>query len=113
MDRSEDLAKQLDAVYAERNLLAGLVVRLAQHLAFKCGVGEDKDPNCEQGWRTVIFVELPSPRGCGKPYQLSWHIPDAERWQFERLPKWTGQWDGHTTEEKLGRISELILRSNW
>lgn len=95
----QELGRQKDAAYAERNKLVALAAKMAIALGFRAGLGQH-DPNDSQwdaDWRTIVYIDLPEG-------QCSWHIHDSERVLFESLPIYEGQWDGHSTEEKYERI---------
>lgn len=84
----------LNDVYAERN-------QLVAHLASRYDSAIGIDPN-EPDW-PVIYIELPTG-------QVSWHINRDELPVFDGVP-WNHnreveiKWDGHTTEEKYGRLN--------
>ena len=86
------------SAYRERaHLVALLASRYRSVLA--------DDPVGEPGFRTVVYVHTPEG-------QLSWHIADGDLDVFEHLPRVDSgdvraQWDGHTTEEKYGRVRRL------
>lgn len=69
-----------------------LILR-AMHLAREARIpaGMAYDPACDEGYRVVVYIELPGGR------QLSWHMPEHSR-----------PWDRHTTPEKHARIRAWI-----
>ncbi|WP_323192842.1 hypothetical protein [Halostella sp. PRR32] len=100
-----DAEKGIDAVYADRNLLA---LSLADLLA------ADPDPETDAGWYLdpdtdgwpVIWIDLPTG-------QASWHVPPERRSLLERstldfdVP--VGGYDRHTRDEKNGRLTDYLV----
>lgn len=88
-----------DGAYRERaQLLAWLATLVPSVITPAADVYED-------GWRLLF---LHTPQG-----QLSWHIHPRDVPLFDHVQQVPdgdprGQWDGHTTEEKYGRIRALI-----
>lgn len=89
---------ELDAVYAERNRCVGAIARMAQRLGWTVGLGYHTDPNWEDDWRNIVYID--TPRG-----QISWHFHDSEKPLFDWMPPYDGDWDGHTTDEKYERLA--------
>lgn len=96
---------QKDAAYRERNSLVAAFARavtklrggrawLARH--------DPSDKEWDEDWKTIVFVQLPSGG------QLSWHIHDSEVSSFSFLfgKRQLALWDGHTTEQKYGRLRD-------
>jgi hypothetical protein len=89
---------RLNAVYTGRNqLVAALSKLFISHL----GPVSDAEP----GWGTAVYIQLPSG-------QVSWHISDEEvETLFSHLSvDTTVPWDGHTTDEKYQRLSEITVQ---
>lgn len=85
-----------DAAYAERNQLVAALSK-----QFPASVEQHEGEDWEDDWRNVVFIDLPTG-------QVSWHIHDSELYLFDHLPKNEGRvWDGHSTEEKYGRLNSL------
>jgi hypothetical protein len=80
--------------YYDRNQAILLAAIMAQKAGYTVGVIDDEE------W-PIVYIELPTG-------QVSWHLPKAEIITF--LPKYAGEWDKHTVEEKRGRIKEFL---NW
>lgn len=99
---------QLDAVYAERDLVLALAARLAvgHPLAYAY---RTIDEQAGEGWRNLIIVVI-SDWFDHSPRQLSWHIRDDELPLFEHLATLPNGWDGHSTEEKYARIRRWVSR---
>jgi len=101
LDEIKRLKNSVDWAYTERNKL---VVLLA-HLAIERGyaAGRYWDLAQEPDWNNVVIIDLPTG-------QISFHVGlrDCLPSQFETLPKYTGEWDGHTTDAKWERVRELI-----
>lgn len=92
-----------NAAYAERNRLLAGFVALSIKLGFKVWRAKHQDPDWEDDWRSIIFIDLPTG-------QVAWHIHDSELSMFELLPDGDNNWDGHDTEEKYQRVINL---RNW
>ena len=90
------LERQKDGAYTERNRLISALAWMAIAFGWRAGVWASDEP----GWN-LVFVETPNG-------QLSWHYSDSEADLFEGLPPYIGPWDGHTTEEKYERLSNLF-----
>lgn len=102
----EDLAnlvKQKDAAYHERNQLVALLAALFPSSLER---HPDEDTEWENDWRNIVYMDTPAG-------QLSWHLHDSELPLFDHVPRLQGRtWDGHTTEEKYGRVQALIVRKS-
>ena len=81
------LIKQKDTDYDARYPLVFSALAIALHLGMEAGVRVDPE---EPEW-PVVFIELPTG-------QVSWHVPRHVK-----------EWDGHTTEEKFGRMARFCL----
>lgn len=58
----------------------------------------ESDPDWDDEWRTIVFVQLPTG-------QASWHLHDSEVAWFRHLEHKDGNsWDGHSTGQKHQRI---------
>lgn len=86
-----------DHAYRERNILVVLLARLALSLGQRAGVGYDPK---EPAW-PVVFIETSAG-------QVSWHFSPEDAALAADLPRYEGRWDGHTTEEKWRRVTELM-----
>ena len=96
-ERIEELEKQKDGAYTERDRLVCALSKLwPSHLAFH----DETDLFWEKDWRNIVCIH--SPAG-----QLTWHIHDSELCWFGHLMETEGDWDGHTTEEKYRRLEAL------
>jgi hypothetical protein len=91
-----DIEKRKDAAYEERNRLVALLARM-----FPSGLAKTAIEGWSEDWHNCVYINTPAG-------QLSWHIHDSQMYLFEGLPPYTGQWDGHTTEEKYDRIEKLV-----
>lgn len=87
----------IDQAYRERNQLVTLLANMALAKGWKAGRRWDRTQ--EVGWENVVVIDLPTG-------QVSWHIGlhDGPVCQFETLPTYDGEWDGHTTDEKWERV---------
>ena len=85
-----------DKAYTERNKLVAAISKLFP-ASLERHLGEAFDP----GWEWVVIADLPTG-------QVSWHIHNRELNLFDHLLRETGRtWDGHTTDEKYERLSNL------
>lgn len=101
-NKVDTLDMQLQAVYADRDLILALLVRMcAGGAGWSVGVGPASD--AEPGFSNVIYIKTPEG-------QLSWHFPDSEADLFDGLPDFGTEWvwDGHTTEQKHDRMRRVI-----
>lgn len=93
-----NLTVQKNQAYAERNKL---VAALSKLFPASLERHPDEDTTWEDDWRWIVFIELPTG-------QATWHIHDSELSLFDHLARNCGQkWDGHTTEEKYQRLTNL------
>ena len=103
-----DLRQQKDQAYKERDMVLALAASAIDALASQrvvrawLGRHQENDPNWEDDWRNVVFIQLPTG-------QLSWHIHDSELPWFAGLPREGQAWDGHTTEEKYQRLLQFVM----
>jgi len=93
----EDLKKQKDAVYKERNILVALLTR-----TYPSGIKKTAIEGWSPEWHNCVYIELPDGSQC------SWHYHDRDCYLFEDLPAYEKDWDGHTTKNKYFNIEELI-----
>lgn len=94
---SADMLKQRDGAYSERNkLVRHLSVIYPSHLCRH----PDDDETWDDDWRWIVCVHGPTG-------QMTWHIHVSEVGMFNHLRKKKNHWDGHTTEEKYQRLSEI------
>lgn len=86
-----------DAAYLERNRLVALLASM-----YPSGVARTDIPGWLPEWHGCVYIDLPTG-------QVSWHYHDDHAHMFANLPPYTKQWDGHTTDEKYQRVSDLAL----
>jgi hypothetical protein len=95
---AEELRKQKDAAYAERDKL---VAALSKVFPACLGRHADDGQPWDEDWKWVVYIVLPTG-------QVSWHIHDSEVPMFSHLRRDPAfPWDGHTTEEKYERLAAL------
>jgi hypothetical protein len=90
-----EMEQRKDAAYLERNQLVAALARL-----YPAGIGKTDIPGWSPDWHNCVYIETPIG-------QLSWHYHDSHAHLFSGLPAYWGKWDGHTTEEKYRRLSNL------
>ena len=91
----------MNEVYAERDRLVSFLTWIyPSYLA--------PAPDAEPGFNWIVYVDTPEG-------QLSWHVADAEVDEmFKHLRKReSGDWDGHSTEEKYRRLLALRPRMQY
>lgn len=95
--RIEELEKQKDGAYTERNALVAALSKV-----FPASL--ERHPDSEEwddDWRWIVYIDLPTG-------QVSWHLHNSELSAFDHLLAFQGRsWDGHTTEEKYLRLERL------
>jgi hypothetical protein len=84
-----------DNAYEERNRVVALLARL-----FPSGLATTAIEGWSADWHNCVYIDLPFG-------QVSWHIHDSQMRLFDGLQAYSGKWDGHTTDEKYGRIDRL------
>lgn len=84
-----------DGAYLERNRLVALLAKL-----FPSGIKRTAIEGWSEDWHGCVFIDLPNG-------QASWHYHDSQAFLFDGLPPYSGDWDGHTTDEKYARIASL------
>ena len=91
----ERLRAEKDGAYHERNQVVAALAKM-----FPAGVAVDPD---EPDW-PVLYIDLPDG-------QVSWHFQRSEAIDLlAGIPKYDGEWDGHSTEEKYTRLKSLAPR---
>ena len=88
---------EVQKVYAERNMCIALLCRMAQALNLSLGIGKHQGENWDEEWQNVVFIDLPAG-------QVSWHIKNSELENFNGIPAYHGEWDGHDQAEKYRRV---------
>ena len=94
---NEKLRAALDGAYNERNRLVAFMARL-----FPSGLKKTDIPGWDEAWHGCVYIDLPTG-------QASWHFHDREAHLFDGLPPYSGEWDGHNTDEKYERIARAAL----
>jgi hypothetical protein len=95
MPETEVSREAVQSVYTERNAVVMAFVLFAMTQGWKGGVKFfDEDPM----WPVIL---IDTPKG-----QCSWHVPMET--VPSTMPLYEGEWDGHTTEEKYQRLTELV-----
>ena len=82
--------------YRERNQLVALLSTL-----FPSGKAKTAIEGWDEAWHGCVYIDFPWG-------QASWHYHTDDEWMFERLPPYTEEWDGHTTEAKYAMIALAI-----
>jgi len=93
----ENLRKDKDGVYRERNMLVSF---LSKVYPSTLGKHDENDKDWGKEWLNIVYIE--TPQG-----QLSWHLHDNDVELFAHLEYSNVKWDGHTTDEKYIRLLNL------
>lgn len=93
----ERLRAALDGAYNERNRLVAFIARL-----LPSGLKKTAIEGWDETWHGCVYIDLPTG-------QASWHYHDREAHLFDGLPPYSGEWDGHSTDEKYERIARAAL----
>ena len=117
MSEIEELRKQKDQAYWERNQLVAALSKLFPSWLSR---HDENDKEWEDDWRWIVFIEIYTKELENKyeqggimvkhKRQVSWHIHDREFEQFAHLPVRSNIWDGHSTEEKYRRLQNIMKR---
>lgn len=105
LDKYEQLKKQKDQAYWERNQLVAALSKIFPVFLTK---HPESDEDWDDDWRTIVVILLEGDMnrefiGSDKmtDYQMTWHIHDTDILMFDHLRyRDDFYWDGHTTEEK-------------
>jgi len=83
--------------YFDRNQILKAFCLMVKNKGLK--IGWQDDP--KDMYFVIMFIDLPTG-------QISYHIP---RWEIDlsKWPRYAGQWDGHSTEQKRVRLNEYII----
>lgn len=93
------MTEETDQAYTERNRLVAVLARL-----WPAGIKRTDIPGWDAEWHNCVYIDLPTG-------QVSWHYHDRDAHLFADLPAYSGEWDGHTTEEKYRRLAASMFRS--
>ncbi len=116
MSELDDLRKQKDQAYWERNQLVAALSKLYPAWLSR---HEDSDKDWLGDWRWIVFIEIPTRWAYGdqrnivpeklqyEPMQVSWHIHDSELQYFSHLHQLVNTYDGHDTETKYSRLRHI------
>jgi hypothetical protein len=94
-ETADETTDATDAAYHERNQLAALLARI-----YPSGIKRTAIEGWDPEWHGCVYIDLPTG-------QVSWHYHEREAHLFASLPEYSGEWDGHTTDEKYRRIARL------
>lgn len=83
--------------YEERNRVVAVLARL-----YPSGIRKTNIPGWKEDWQNCVYIDLPTG-------QASWHYHDSLAHLFEDLPPYEKEYDGHTTDEKYGRLERMII----
>lgn len=92
-----------NAAYGERHQIVALLAWTLFAKGMRVGMRPHTGEDWGERWRFVVMMDLPTG-------QVSWHIPQEWLHLYDGLPRYGGDWDGHTTEEKYRRVQEGIRR---
>lgn len=93
--REAKLKAEKDGAYLERNCVVAALAK-----CFPSGIAKTAIDGWSEDWHGCVYIDLPTG-------QASWHYHTSQAYLFDGLPPYTGNWDGHTTEEKYARLAKL------
>lgn len=93
-DRIEQLERERDGAYLERNQLVALLASI-----YPSGIKRTAIEGWHEDWHGCVYIDFPWG-------QASWHYHESQADLFSHLPPYEGQWDGHSTEAKYTAIVE-------
>lgn len=93
--RAQAAETKLESAYSERNKLVAFLAHCYPAAIARTAI-EGWDPE----WHWCVYINTPAG-------QMSWHYHDSDAHLFDDLPLFSGQWDGHTTEQKYDRLRAL------
>ena len=96
-DRIEELEKQVNNAYTERNRLVALLASI-----YPSGMKATTIPGWDEEWHNCVYFDLPTG-------QASWHVHINDVHLFQHIGVYESEWDGHTTEEKYERVVRAAL----
>ena len=99
-DRLNKLQQEKDNGYRERNKLVSALSKL---FPASLGKQEETDTTWHKEWMNIVYIKLPTG-------QVSWHLHDSDLPYFAHLDYGNEKWDGHTTDEKYDRLSNLLTQ---
>ena len=104
IERARTLESQKNVAYAERDRLVCALSKLfPSHLQRH----PESDTTWDNDWRWIVCIHAPTG-------PMTWHIHDSEFEWFKHLRIMRQHWDGHTTDEKYGRLEKMpILTVPW
>lgn len=92
-----NMRAEKDGAYRERNKLVSALSKL---FPSSLGKHEKTDKTWHKEWMNIVYINLPTG-------QVSWHLHDTDLPLFAHLEYKNEKWDGHTTEQKYERLSNL------
>lgn len=96
--RITDLERIANGAYEERNLLVSVLSRLyPSHLTKH----DERDETWDRDWLNIVCIHTPEG-------QATWHLKNADLYNFKHLKYEKNDWDGHKTNEKYARL--MLLR---
>lgn len=93
-----NLQHERDVAYEERNRVVALLAAL-----FPSGKAKTAIEGWDEEWHNCVYIDLPTG-------QISFHYHDDHAHLFAHVSKHHVEWDGHTTEEKYGRVALAALQ---
>jgi hypothetical protein len=84
--------------YQERNRLVALLATI-----YPSGTKRTAIPGWDEEWHGCVYIDFPWG-------QASWHYHDSHAHLFAHLPRYAGEWDGHTTEQKYAAIANAAVQ---
>lgn len=107
-----------DQAYWERNQLVSVLSKI-----YPSSLGWHDGKDWEDNWRNIVYITIPTtelsgalkyvpgaPLSFNANMQLSWHIHRDDIDYFRHLGLSCEEWDGHDTNEKYRRLSNIRIK---
>ena len=94
-EHTEMESSTLQDAYFDRNQVVMALALLCRAYRLPVGI---QIPGGDSDW-PILFIDLPQG-------QVSWHLPANEI--TTEFPLYSGEWDGHTLEQKRERLAAFI-----
>jgi len=96
VDSKSESESTIDGVYRKRNILVALLSKV-----YPSGKKKTAIEGWDESWHGCVYIDFPWGQG-------SWHYHEDDGWMFDHLSEYSGEWDGHTTDEKYNKIISAI-----
>lgn len=94
--RLNDLQESKDSAYYQRNVLVAVLARV-----YPSGRRKTTIEGWNPEWQWCVYLDLPTG-------QVSFHYHKSQAYLFEDLPRYEGRYDGHTKEQAMKRLEDML-----